>query len=258
MPQIQPAAATGMTFGSLFAGIGGFDLGLERAGLTCKWQVEIDPWCRAVLQKHWPTVPKFADIRDVRAQTLERVDVLCGGFPCQDVSTAGKRAGIDGARSGLWTEYARLIGELRPRFVLVENVSGLLVHGLGRVLGDLAVLRYDAEWQCVPAAAFGAPQRRTRVWIVAYPGCLTAQVPAARIFTAKQKPERVAWWEVEPGVDRVADGIPHRMDRLCGLGNAVVPQVAEWLGRRLLAAAADPSSVVSHGIPCDSARGSAP
>src|SRR6185312_32662 len=108
-----------MTVGSLFAGIGGFDLGFERAGFEIKWQVEIDPFCRAVLAKHWPDVRRYEDVRTVGAE-LERVDVVCGGFPCQDISFAGDGAGLDGERSGLWREFSRLIGELRPRYVVVE------------------------------------------------------------------------------------------------------------------------------------------
>lgn len=157
-----------MTFGSLFSGIGGIDLGLERAGMTCRWQVEIDPFCQKVLAKHWPLVPKYGDIREVTGDELERVDLLAGGFPCQDLSCAGKRAGIDGERSGLWREYARLIGELRPRYVLIENVPGVLANEpMRRVLGDLSALGFNAEWQSLPAAAFGAPHIRYRVFIVA-------------------------------------------------------------------------------------------
>src|SRR5690348_6621312 len=133
---------------------------------------EIDPYCRAVLRKHWPEVPCYEDVRTLTADALSRdgvaVDVICGGFPCQDVSHAGKRAGLEGARSGLWSEYARLIGELRPRFIVVENVAGLLSLGMGDVLGDLAALGYDTTWDCIPASAVGAPHRRDRVWIVAY------------------------------------------------------------------------------------------
>src|SRR6476660_8578618 len=122
-----------MTYGSLFSGIGGMDLGLDRAGLTCKWQVEIDPFCRKILAKHWLHVKRYGDIRTVDGRDLEPVDLLAGGFPCQDLSQAGKRAGIEGTRSGLWFEFARIIGELRPRYVLVENVPGLLVYdGLRR------------------------------------------------------------------------------------------------------------------------------
>ena len=166
----QGAHRDKMTFGSLFAGIGGLDLGLERAGMECQWQVEIDPFCRKVLAKHWPDVRRYEDVRTVGADELKPVDLVAGGFPCQDVSIAGKQAGIkEGTRSGLWSEYYRVICELRPRFVLVENVPGLLVDGLGRVLGDLAEAGYDAEWQVLSAADMGANQMRKRVFIVAYP-----------------------------------------------------------------------------------------
>src|SRR5574343_1933529 len=156
-----------LTVGSLFTGIGGFDLGLERAGMRVAWQSEIDPYASAVLKKYWPLVPNHGDIRGITGDSVEWVDVLCGGFPCQDISNAGKRAGIDGERSGLWAEYARVIGELRPRYVVVENVAALLGRGLRRVLGDLAALGFDAEWHCIPASAVGAPHRRDRIWIVA-------------------------------------------------------------------------------------------
>lgn len=159
-----------LSFGSLFTGIGGMDLGLERAGWECKWQVEIDPYCRQVLAKHWPDVPRFEDVRGVTGDQLEPVDLIAGGFPCQDVSQAGKRTvGIDGARSGLWSEFARIIRVLRPRLVLVENVPGLAVRGLGRVLGDLAALGYDAEWSCISAADVGAPHLRRRIFLLAAP-----------------------------------------------------------------------------------------
>ena len=156
----------------LFSGIGGFSLGLERAGMRTVAFCEIEEYPRQVLAKHWPNVPIYDDVRTLDADTLRRdgiaVDVICGGFPCQDVSFAGKRAGLEGARSGLWGEYRRLIGELRPRFVIVENVPGLLSLGMGTVLGDLAALGYDATWDCIPASAVGAPHRRDRIWIVAH------------------------------------------------------------------------------------------
>src|SRR3990167_3261466 len=160
-----------LTFGSLFSGIGGIDLGLERAGMRCAWQVEIDDYCQRVLAKHWPDVPRFRDVREVGAHNLAHVDLIAGGFPCQDLAQGGKSVGIEGSRSGLWSEFARIIRELRPRFVFVENVPGLLVRGMGRVLGDLASCGYDAEWQSIPAAAVGAPHIRERVFILAYPGC---------------------------------------------------------------------------------------
>jgi DNA (cytosine-5)-methyltransferase 1 len=279
-----------LTFGSLFAGIGGFDLGFERAGMCCLWQCEIDSYCERVLEKHWPDVLRVRDIRGVSAENVPAVDVLCGGFPCQDISLAGNGSGIDGPHSGLWSEYARLIGELRPRYVVVENVAALLVRGMGRVLGDLAALGYDAEWDCIPASAVGAPHRRDRLWIVAYPhgddGGSGREGRPAPSGARQPKPKRslqmadASWdatagstaqagaerervgpsskrsgtpvadadlsrrdgragptdgeWFAEPDVGRVADGIPARVDRLRSLGNALVPQIAQWIGERLV------------------------
>jgi DNA (cytosine-5)-methyltransferase 1 len=273
------APADVLRFGSLFAGIGGLDLGLERAGMSCAWQVEIDDYAQKVLAKHWPDVPRFRDVREVGAHNLAPVDVICGGFPCQDISNAGKRAGIDGERSGLWAEYARIIREVRPRYVLVENVAALLARGLGRVLGDLAESGFDAEWDCIPAAAVGAPHRRDRLFLVAYArragrgaedgrrdssqqgagsgrqettggagecGALLAAaagkglegVPRGgiqrRLFAAGGL-RQFDQWATEPDVGRVAHGVRSRVDRLRCLGNAVVPQVAEFVGRRILA-----------------------
>ncbi len=157
----------------LFSGIGGFSLGLERAGMQTVAFCEIEPFARRVLAKHWPKVPIYGDVRELTADALRRdgitVDVICGGFPCQDVSLAGKRVGIEGERTGLWREFRRLIGELRPRYVLAENVPGILSSGAGVVLGDLAALGYNALWECIPASALGAPHRRDRWWLVAHP-----------------------------------------------------------------------------------------
>lgn len=294
----------------LFSGIGGFSLGLEwTGGFRTVAFCEIEPYCQAVLRKHWPDVPIYDDVRTLTADTLRRdgiaVDVICGGFPCQDLSFAGKRAGLEGARSGLWAEYARLIGEVRPRFVIVENVPGLLSLGMGRVLGDLAALGYDAVWDCIPAAAVGAPHRRDRVWIVAHAssarrattragprsaakwsiererrqrwhepsnnGCtraiphtdsqsqhacaVHAEVEGAQEHLVDsacelldgtrptgtgrwRQPADGGWWEFEPDVGRVAHGVPARMDRLRALGNAVVPQIPELIGRAILDALA--------------------
>ena len=157
-----------LTFGSLFAGIGGFDLGLERAGMVCKWQVEIDEYASKVLAKHWPNVHRWDDVRTWPQENTEYVDVICGGFPCQDISYAGLGAGLDGERSGLWFEFARVVREMEPRFVIVENVAALLTRGLDRVLGTLAAIGFDAEWHCIPAASVGAPHIRDRVFVVAY------------------------------------------------------------------------------------------
>ena len=308
-----------MKHGSLFAGIGGFDLGFERAGIETIWQVEIDEYCRKVLARHFPHAQRFSDIRECGAHNLPPVDVLSGGFPCQDISNAGKRAGIDGERSGLWSEYARIIRELRPCYVVVENVAALLGRGMERVLGDLAACGYDAEWQSIRARDVGAPHQRERIWIVAYPqssrrresasylsviqeslctpkrkkgasvarpsgktsmpysdasgrgrpntadeikrpalsrrwnalhdtGTMGATIPnddgegfsqfQGQCSTARPSgtaiPYADAWWETEPDVGRVADGIPNVVDRLRGLGNAIVPQIAEWIGKRLM------------------------
>jgi DNA (cytosine-5)-methyltransferase 1 len=155
--------------GSLFSGIGGLELGLEWAGVgRAVWQVERDEWCRGILARHWPDAERFDDVLSVGARNLAPVDLICGGPPCQDISYAGKGAGLAGARSGLWFEYARIVRELRPRFVVVENVSALLARGVDTVLGDLAEAGYDAEWRCIRASDVGAPHRRERLFVVAY------------------------------------------------------------------------------------------
>ncbi len=223
--------------GSLFAGVGGLDLGLERAGFQIAFQIENDPYCQRVLAKHWPAVPRWGDIREVDPDDLPRVELLAGGFPCQDIARVGRRAGIDGPKSGLWAEYARLIRALRPRYVLVENTTSLLVRGIDRVTGDLAACGYDCEWDCLPAAAFGAPHIRDRLYLLAYARGGRHGPPQAPVFAGRASTQLPSGWLPEPAVGRLADGIPDRVARLRGLGNAVVPQVAEWLGRRILEAA---------------------
>jgi DNA (cytosine-5)-methyltransferase 1 len=159
-----------MTFGSLFAGIGGFDLGLERAGMECRWQVEWDKSCNVVLAHHWPDVVRYGDVNDVGERNLEPVDLICGGFPCQDVSVAGKREGLAGERSGLWFEFHRVLAELKPRWVIAENVPGLLSSNGGRdfavILRGLVELGYGITWRVLDAQFFGVAQRRRRVFIV--------------------------------------------------------------------------------------------
>lgn len=232
-----------MTFGSLFAGIGGMDLGLERAGMTCKWQVEVDDFGRSILRRHWPHVELAGDVVSVAFEDLEAVDVIAGGFPCQDVSHAGRRAGIEGEQSGLWAHFARAIRVLRPRFALVENVPGLLSGGLGRVLADLAASGYDAEWDCVPGAAVGAPHLRAREWILAYPSGYRVEADGT-VFAGRSKPDICPWWASEPAVARVANGLSARLDSpgINGMGRAVIPQVAEWIGRRIMEATTDARS----------------
>lgn len=156
------------TVGSLFSGIGGLELGLEMCGVgPVLWQAECDPYALAVLEHHWPAVKRYNDVREID-ERAERPDIICGGFPCQDVSPAGTRDGIDGARSGLWTEFARILRVLRPAVAFVENSSGLAARGMGRVLGDLAEIGFDAEWTMLRAADVGAPQLRERVFILAH------------------------------------------------------------------------------------------
>lgn len=238
-----------MTFGSLFAGIGGMDLGLERAGMECRWQVEIDPFCRKVLTKHWPEVPKYGDIRELTGSELKPVDLIAGGFPCQDLSHAGRKAGLSGERSGLFYELIRLACLLRPRFLLLENVSGLLDRGMGEVLGALASCGFDAEWDCFPAVAFGSPHQRDRVFILAYAGGerLPRPVVAGGLRSiARQAPAEFGdrdiacggWWLENRASLRMGDGVPLRVarKRVKACGNAVVPQVAEWIGRRIMTA----------------------
>jgi DNA (cytosine-5)-methyltransferase 1 len=292
---------------SLFSGIGGIDLGLERAGMKIVAHSEIDPYACRVLRQHWPNVHNIGDITKVEwtnplravlpvSEYIGQVDLVAGGFPCQDVSAAGQRAGLkEGTRSGLWSEFARCIREIRPRYVLVENVVGLRSKGMEQVLSDLAACGFNAWWDTLPAAAFGAPQLRERVCIIG----TRADAPpfdmsvgpiewAATTNTAQQSereptdeaitvavggtpwdelglgrelasdadragrqgrrpehelrghqeeapPSRDSWWSTEPDVGRVAHGVPARMDRLRCLGNAVVPQWAQYVGEQIMA-----------------------
>lgn len=156
-----------MKIGSLFSGIGGLDLAVEAfTGGSVAWHAEVDPYACTVLGQHWPGTPNLGNVAHIT--NPPPVEVICGGFPCQDISSAGKREGLDGKKSGLWREMARLVCRVRPRLVFVENVSTLVARGLDDVLGDLAGLGFDAEWACVRAADVGAPHRRNRMFILAY------------------------------------------------------------------------------------------
>lgn len=266
-----------MKFISLFSGIGGFDLGFERAGMECVAQVEIDDFCNKVLAKHWPDVPRFKDVRDVGKQNLPRADVIVGGFPCQPHSLAGKQKASQDERD-LWSEFPRVVSEIKPRWVVAENVRGLLSSEdgrfFGRVLRDLSESGYCVEWQLLPASSFGAPHQRERVFIVAHSNTngigwndgesaaaqpdetgfyafgrveglgkdvphshgqrLERQVATRQSWQYYGLPPKSDWWDTEPGICRVVDGFPGRVDRLKSLGNAVVPQVAEFIGRRIM------------------------
>lgn len=238
------------TYLSLFSGIGGLDLGLDRAGMTCVGQVEWNPYCREVLAHHWPEVPRHDDVRTAPAWWLggsrPAVDLVAGGFPCQPFSVIGNRRGIADERWG-WPWMLDVIRAVGPRYVLVENVPGLLADtdAFGTVLADLADLGFDAQWSIVSACAVGAPHVRERLFLLAHaprhdgeqPMHLPAAVPQGRAGTGAAGGD--AWpdgWLPEPAVGRVADGLPKRVvaPALRGLGNAVVPQVAEVVGRMIL------------------------
>lgn len=239
----------------LFSGIGGFSLGLERTGgFETVAFCEIDPYCRQVLAKHWPGVRQYEDVRSLDAGRLSSdgigADVICGGFPCQDISHAGAGAGIKGERSGLWSEFARLIREIRPRYVLVENVAALLDRGMGDVLGDLAAIGFDAEWSVVSMCSVGAPHMRRRVFIVAYPygvdGWQGVWHTAARSDWALQAEHglartRTGWrarLEDPSELYRGADGLPDGLERNRAIGNSVGPAIPELIGNAILASRA--------------------
>jgi DNA (cytosine-5)-methyltransferase 1 len=294
-----------MTFGSLFAGIGGFDLGLERAGMECRWQVEIDAYASSVLAKHWPNVTRWGDVRTfpVTDPADWQVDLICAGVPCQPVSHAGKQKGASDER-WMWGEALRVVADLQPRFFVAENPIGLLNHDGGRtfhgILRAFASVGYVCEWHVISAAAVGAPHRRERVWLVAHADsvpCTEGQSRRAskRVLGSSagsqgREDQGEAWaiagdcradvadsnggrcsrkrlkkhsdqqsaswhfangcsswgrwarpnecgrhWRAEPQLGRLAHGVPNRVERLRCLGNAVVPQVAEVIGRAILA-----------------------
>lgn len=230
----------------LFSGIGGFSLGLERAGMQTVAFCEVDEAARKVLRKHWPEVPIYEDVKTLRCEDVGSIDVICGGFPCQDISLAGKGAGLAGERSGLWFEMHRLIQEIRPSWVIAENVSALRSRGLDQVLRSLAEIGYDAEWHCIPACFVGAWHKRDRIWILAYPNSkLQERGRQEQIFRQSDLSRELSrGFEKWPGRSnlpssrfyRRTDGIPGWMDRIGQLGNAVVPQIPELIGRAIMEA----------------------
>jgi DNA (cytosine-5)-methyltransferase 1 len=235
----------------LFSGIGGFSLGLERAGMQTIAFCERDEFCQRVLAKHWPEVPIHDDITTLDGtQYRGAADVVCGGFPCQDISYAGNGAGLAGERSGLWFEFARIIREVEPDFVLVENVAALLTRGMGDVLGTLASLGFDAEWDCVSACAVGHTHMRRRVFIVAYANRLNGRsrirdsltrafraLPAINRFQDTRASQK-ARLENPSALYGGAHGVPYGMERNRGHGNAIVPQIPEQIGLAVMEAAA--------------------
>lgn len=238
----------------LFSGIGGFSLGLERAGMRTVAFCEIDPFNRAILASHWPGVPQYEDVRTLTAARLAAdgitADAICGGFPCQDISVANIGGeGLAGPKSGLWSEYRRLIREIRPRVVVVENVAAILDRGLGSVLSDLAALGYDCWWDCIPAYTVGAAHRRDRFWLVAYPCSegrerLESFIRAlgSSLATLPEHDDALAGARSALDGDlsnlRTGDGLSVTMERrrLFGCGNAVVPKIPEIIGRAIMRA----------------------
>jgi DNA (cytosine-5)-methyltransferase 1 len=285
----------------LFSGIGGFSLGLERAGMETIAFCEFDEHAQKVLRKHWPDVPIHSDVRTLNGYDFRgTVDVVCGGFPCQDLSTAGKQVGFGGERSSLYGQMLRIISECMPRYAIFENVTGLLTGDRGRwfakFLYDLAEIGFDAEWHCITASDIGAHHHRDRVWIICYPnsnscvertqqerqhqgskidtgvcpnvpntnsikqdmayssgtrgkarmarqngrqeGYARISVHLSNEIRRARRESGVEWWSVEPSVGRVAHGVPNRSHRLKQLGNAVVPQIPEAIGRAIMEVAA--------------------
>lgn len=243
---------------SLFAGIGGFDLGLERTGgFETVAFCEINPFCRERLADHWPEVTCYEDVRSLTGAMLSDAgiapDVICGGFPCQDISIAGRGAGLSGERSGLWFEMERIIGETKPYYAIIENSPKLRHRGLDRILRGLDALGYDAEWHCLTAAYVGAPHRRDRLCLLAYRKgdpfgpyadsirSHQAQMHicgAAEFLNQQERYARsLAWWGAAPEVPRVVDGVPTKLDiaQIIATGNAVSPQIAELIGNAILA-----------------------
>lgn len=231
-----------MRIGSLFSGIGGLELGLEWAGVGhTAWQVEQGAYCRSVLAKHWPEAERHNDVREVGKHNLAPVDLICGGFPCQDISSAGKRAGLSGDRSGLWYEFARILDECYPAWVVVENVRSGAVKWVDAVRGDLERIGYATLPIPLSAADVGAPHKRDRVFIIgalAHANRDGVRVehgrPGREIGQSAAESARHSGWTTEPGVARVVHGLPGRVDRERALGNSVVPRCAEVVGHVIL------------------------
>ena len=254
-----------LTHGSLFSGIGGFDLAASWCGIGTLWQVENDPFCQKELAKHFPEARQYGDINEIDFGELEPVDIISGGFPCQPFSVAGKQEGT-GDDCYLWPKMLDVIRAVRPTWVIGENVPGIINMELDKALSDLEGEDYTCRPFVIPACAVDAPHRRDRVWILANRQKLKCDVgkreqhQTAREIQCKVRgidctladteseqtsregqigllpePAQCCRWETEPNVGRVADGVPGRVDRLRALGNAVVPQIPEIIGRFIMA-----------------------
>ena len=240
-----------MNYLDLFSGIGGFALAAQRIwkeNLNILGFCEIEPYAQKVLNKNFPGVPVYKDIKELNGNKFKDIDLITGGFPCQDISIAGYGKGIEGDRSGLWSEMLRVISEIRPRFALIENVSAITFRGGTRVVSDLAEIGYDTEWQTISAAYVGALHRRNRMWFVSYPS--DSRSEHSKHGEGQTDPEQTEMVrQCQRGLFgnkgefreeirstefvRKSNGIPHRMDRIKGLGNAIVPQVAEIIMKKI-------------------------
>lgn len=243
-----------LTYGSLFSGFGLMDLGFERAGIDCRWQVEINETAREVLTKNFPNVPKHTDVKTIGKHNLQKVNIVCGGFPCQDISISNKQGkGLEGAKSGLWFEFYRILRALRPRYALIENVTNLTNRGLERILCDLAASGYDAEWNVVSASDFGYAHQRERLFIFAHAASerfLLREIFDKKHFEnfrekrssrnrSKQTPVHIeAIGHTYIGIPervRVVDGSSEKLDEIIrGLGNGVVVDVAEYVATQII------------------------
>lgn len=241
--------ANNITHGSLFSGIGGFELGAEMAGIPTLWNCEIEEYQRKILNKHFPNTKQYADIRQL--QNPEPVTIISGGFPCQDISSAGGGAGIDGEKSGLWSEMYRICREVRPEYIVIENSPNLTIRGFERVLCNLSEIGYDAEWQCLRGTDFGMPHFRNRIYCIAYCVQTGRSRTSQNIFTDKGNlgkhfisylpNDGDAIWTAreyaktrglvlhKPKDCRNDDELSKWMDRVGALGNAVIPRISNYL-----------------------------
>lgn len=243
-----------MKLGSLFSGAGLGDLGWMMAGMEIKWQIEVDEYCRKILDLRFPESKKYGDIKTIKGEELEPVDIVVGGFPCTDISIANNDPdGIAGKQSGLWNEQYRILCYLRPKYAVVENVAALLHRGIERVLGDLSEIGYDAEWQVIPASWHGAFHRRERVWILAYPkskrwekiafqGILDSKKFQTQSgewkrflsYTPRTDYSIERWEEIESDVCGDDDGMPEIVDQLKALGNGQIPNTTAFIGQQIM------------------------
>lgn len=233
-----------MTHGSLFSGIGGFELGAERAGIQNIWNCEIDPFCRKILKQHYPKTVQYEDIRNLH--NPPKVDILSGGFPCQDISVSGKGVGIHGERSGLWKEMYRIIREIKPRYIIIENSPALTIRGMEYILCNLSESGYNAEWQCISNCQFGYPHKRERIYIIAYSNSYRWGIDISRYEKVKSIFRKTP---TSPDISiaakrfyqlpdtkyvRTNDGVPDRVHRIKVLGNSVNPTITEYLFKCIL------------------------